>query len=278
MQQIVYHYCSFNTFEKIIKSKKIWLTKVINSNDYKEINVVFIDLYNYIKTEICNKKNTYDNIFKILDCQMEIEKMESFYGEESPYVLSFSHNKDLVQNWIEYGEEGYGMCIGCSLDFYGIKNGLPHPNANFENAIGSCDVIYDNKNFRKKLINVIEAVLCSDKTKMEKVLDIRTTLKYYSAIIKNDSFKDEKEYRMIYYPEKRHENNNLNLIYFPDDSIPHCELPIIYNNISLIKEIIIGNNRNEDIKDIENLLNQEGIDANIIITKSKCTYRKSKNR
>ena len=277
MQQIVYHYCSFNTFEKIIKSKKIWLTKVINSNDRDEVIRIFKNVYEDIKKNIINAKDV-DDIFEIIDNQIEIEKLESVYGEESPYVLSFSYNKDLVHNWQEYGDNGKGMCIGCALDFYGIKRKLPHPNANFEEAIGCYDVIYDNSYFRKELTRAIYVILNKMQHPMGKVIDIRTTLKHYSPIVKNATFKDEREFRIIHYPEKGHKNNILNLTYFPSDSIPHCELPIIYNNECLIKEIIIGNNCNKDNKDIENILNREGIDANIIITKSECTYRKSKNR
>ena len=34
---IVYHYCSCESFEKIISNKKIWLSHYASMNDFKEI-------------------------------------------------------------------------------------------------------------------------------------------------------------------------------------------------------------------------------------------------
>ena len=42
--EIVYHYCSVDTFYKIITNHELWLTDVSKSNDYKELVLIFDEL------------------------------------------------------------------------------------------------------------------------------------------------------------------------------------------------------------------------------------------
>lgn len=36
MNEVVYHYCSVDTFFNIIKNSSIWLSDIAKSNDYQE--------------------------------------------------------------------------------------------------------------------------------------------------------------------------------------------------------------------------------------------------
>ncbi len=50
--KLVYHYCSVDTFNKIVSNKELWLTDVTKSNDYEELQAIFNVLSDKIKSKI----------------------------------------------------------------------------------------------------------------------------------------------------------------------------------------------------------------------------------
>ena len=117
-------------------------------------------------------------------------------------------NKDLAQNWNEYGDMSRGVAIGFSEELLsGIQHDMPHPSADFNNSIGWNQVYYDSEELSRQFIPLFVDVLRNSPLGW---LTVRTTLKHYSAFIKNPTFKDEREVRIVYYPSKDHDQS-LNL-------------------------------------------------------------------
>ena len=279
---LFYHYCSFDNFKSILNSKSLWLTQIVKSNDKEEVIRTFDIIWPKIKNGLANRivdSSKTQDVLNILDNQFRLESYVSLNGDETPYGICLSLNRDLSQNWNEYGAYGKGICLGFSLElFNGIERQIPHPNAFFKPSIGWEQVIYDRDNLADKFVPLFAEILNNDSTAMG-WLTIRTTLKHYSAFIKNPTYVDEREVRIIYYPSKSHDfDSSTELESCVDADIPHCSLPWIKSNRECaLKEIIVGNNCKYDCDNIRCLLLEKGI-KDVKITKSEYSYRASQNR
>ncbi len=278
-----YHYCKADTSLKIIETKCLWLTNLTKSNDEDEVKRTFVNLWSKIKDELMN--NNYDipdvdSLIELIDRQIKTEVFMSIDGYETPYGVCFSDNRDLFQNWKEYGDEGKGLALGFSEQiFNAIKKQHPHPSSNFENAIGWEQTIYDyNDVIVQQMIKMIVEILKAPSNPF-RWLDVRTTLKHYSAFIKNPTFKDERETRIVYYPSDAHTHNNAEVSTLIETPLKHCCLPWIKSSgICALEEIIVGKNCNCSVEEVQKLLKGNGIKNDINIIKSQCSYRASNNR
>lgn len=279
---LLYHYCRYDKFASILNSKSLWLTQIVKSNDEEEVVRTFNIIWPKIRRGLIDKlddKTKAKEIFSILDNQFRLEGLLSKNGDEIPYGVCLSLNRDLSQNWNEYGANGEGICLGFSSElFNGIERQFPHPNAFFHPAIGWGQVIYDREKLADKFTSLFAEILNNDSTAMG-WLNVRTTLKHYSAFIKNPTFVDEREVRIIYYPDKSHVFDSVTeLKSCVDEDYPHCSLPWIKSNGECaLKEIIVGNNCKHNCEDIQRLLFEKGI-KDVKITKSEYPYRVSENR
>lgn len=280
---LLYHYCSFEKFKAIIESKTLWLTQIVKSNDKEEVSRTFKIIWDSILEDLekgLSDMENSENIIKILCSQMEVDLYSSLNGDETPYGVCLSINRNLAQNWNEYGDMSRGIAIGFSSElFTGIAHAMPHPNVNLKGSIGWNEVYYDRAGLSQKFIPIFIDTLRSDSSALG-WLTVRTTLKHYSAFIKNPTFKDEREVRVIYYPQKEHGKNSIsevsNIIEAP---LLHCTLPWLKSNgVCALKEIIIGSNCEYTSEDINNFLHKNGLYGDISIVKSDYPYRISKNR
>lgn len=202
--QIVYHYCSLDTFYQIISSSTIRLSNISKSNDSEEImyilphvkkycNKIFMEYNSYLDEEFKIKKNSinsfFDNIFNELSLSF--------------YVICFTEEADLLSQWRGYANNACGVSIGFSTDcLYPLTCGISS-NYNFSQVKYSLDELYDQitvytkekikKNFTndsKKnsivLMNIINAII--------------SMLLYNSVLYKNPNFSEEKEWRLIFNP------------------------------------------------------------------------------
>lgn len=279
---LFYHYCSYEKFISILSSKTLWLTPIVKSNDDEEVvrtlQIVWSKIRDDIATGIKDVPNSKE-ILDILDKQMKLDAYCSTTGHEIPYCTCLSTNRDLMQNWKEYGDSGKGISLGFSSElFAGIERNMPHPSSIFQHAIGWDYILYDDKDFSSLFVPLFVNVLKNDQTAMG-WMTVRTTLKHYSAFIKNPSFIDEREVRIVYYPDSSHEfDGTTELTRNVGHSFPHCALPWVKSNgMVSLKEVIVGNNCEHSIGEVSEMLEKAGIDS-IDISKSECSYRISENR
>ena len=109
MGKLFYHYCSYEVFLSIIRSKCLWLTNIVKSNDSEEVKRIFEKTWSNLRNIILAKSGEISNtsdIVSILDEQMNIE-----IQVDPPYGICFSKNRDLVQNWVMYGDNCKGIAL-----------------------------------------------------------------------------------------------------------------------------------------------------------------------
>ena len=116
-QDIVYHYCTLDTFHKIISNRSIRLAEVDKSNDRTEL----LWLRDYIRGEILKLFGEWaDRAPKqappvpLLNWHLE-QALEYYFGDGKPYnflVTCFSHEPDLLSQWRGYADDGCGVSVG----------------------------------------------------------------------------------------------------------------------------------------------------------------------
>ncbi len=128
---IVYHYCSMETFQKIIENRTLRFSDITKSNDSQEI----IWIVNFIVSALTKEYEKQSEEFKG-KCPLEkvIKRQTTlfvnrYWGEYSPYtyfVSCFSDEKNSLNMWERYADNGKGVAIGFN-DLY------------LENLVGTSD-------------------------------------------------------------------------------------------------------------------------------------------
>jgi len=299
---IIYHYCSTESFFSIISNKCLRLSDITKTNDHLEkewalnlqdevleniLDKIFkeksIDFDPYKKDDILGYGNFFD-IFKV--CQ------EDFYNSPA-FIACFSKNGDLLSQWRGYAADGTGISIGFNeLLFYD----LDYTDSDFN----FMEVIYK----KRKQIEIIKTEISEyfDEIKPIKMnpaesfgayiennndwicprLALRLLPINYS--LKNTAFAEECEKRVMYIPKiniihipeidiNKYFSSPIEMGYFqlspikyrakPDEIIAYCELN--FNKLidrGIISEIIIGPKSKSNIMDIYGFMKSFGYDIN----------------
>ena len=203
---VLYHYCSVSAFYNIIKNQSIWLSESRKSNDYLELQWVLDGFQDYVedqwlafaKMKISNN-TTVD--FDVYEKAHRIIESISSSGFKKNWVFCLSEQKDDLGQWRGYADDGAGIAIGFktnslmlfeklipeednSLDFCfrKIKYGRKKLDEFFHHYFDSSDLSPESTT--EEFISVVYNWL-------DLVLDV-------SAWFKNNGFKSEKEWRLIY--------------------------------------------------------------------------------
>ena len=118
---IVYHYCSLESLNSILKHRSLRLTNILKSNDSMEISWIC----RYYDTEF---KSAYEKASDLFRSNISLERFmgyvklftDEFFNENHSefryYVTCFSYQKDLLSQWRGYADDGRGAAIGFDLD------------------------------------------------------------------------------------------------------------------------------------------------------------------
>lgn len=301
--KIVYHYCSLDSFMKIIKTGEIWLTDVTKSNDSKELKYAYEKIIDEFDRRIEKYKKSGDDITPLVNCRKLLDDFK--INNMLFHVCCFSTERDLLSQWSMYADNGTGIAIGFKAD---ELNNLKNSKDNFQN-IDFGKMNYSLRKFTDDINNKINEIL--DKYKGEKnhanayfdflnyiITDIMKNVYFY----KHSSFKQEHEYRLVYNSKPYtyiNESDTSKIIRQRFKSqiealTSHAKLgevdfylskgklvsyrPLYIKNLQtfsgLITEVVIGPKSAVTDEDIHLLLIANGIDpSKIKITYSKLSYQ-----
>lgn len=207
----LYHYTSKEGFLGIIENKTLWASSILFMNDEKEACIPFEIygklLYKEDKDKNTNIRKDYFNFFK------------EFRGLET-YVISFSEKKDDLNMWRAYGDNTSGICIEFNSD--SLLKVLKENQEKMELRFEKC--IYDEQEQK----NAIQSFLDSKNGSKNLEADgIYKKLLKFSPYFKDESFRDEKEWRIVVKLDTGLENRKLKKVRFRKDIfVPYCELQI----------------------------------------------------
>ena len=310
----LYHYCSLETFLNIIKNSSIWLSDIRKSNDKREMSwfrqqyyEFLLDKYN--STDDANVKIICETIFSIATkdgfdkCPLWLtaasneysQKLMDLFSSLRVYAFCLSELSDSLGQWRGYANNGNGIAIGFSKKYLDAISGYSLRCPTFNFLIG-------NVSYRKSFSSLFEKMFdMHDKNKFDEfVLHAMMDLTHASALFKHPSFKEEKEWRIIYSMDdygitKQMLNfDNFDSISSDEykrnfgipkidynvkdtDIIPHMEIKL--NDLSkAIDCIVIGPKCTVTEKDIRHILLRFGVlnsfdDKSIKIIRSNSSYR-----
>lgn len=212
---VIYHYCSIDTFLNIIKNSTIRMSDVGKSNDYMETKW----LLDYFEDEVIRQYQ--ENPIKLNDgyiCGLnDIETIKFLVRNEKEkmlkatdqlfYISCFSENGDKLSQWRGYADDGNGVSIGFKT------KGLRSLSENEELLILR-KVTYPSKkttpneimDYAKEFLSDIYNALINNETKdiflnrnsSSYVLMLSSIiLQLDSVFYKNPEFQEEEEWRLV---------------------------------------------------------------------------------
>ena len=273
----VYHYCSVDTFLKIIQSNIIRLSDIGKSNDYGER--IYIE--NWIHEELIREveETLPPEVFKNF---LQVEKLcrDKCHQNIVLYAICFSEENDLLSQWRGDANNGMGVAIGFSTDVLKALNKERY-------GLTFKPVCYEQKTQERFVRKQVQTIINTMKIKnaYAAFAEVYENEIANLGCIKAPGFSEEKEWRLCIAmtPEVR-VNCEAKFLDFTLSRVrEQCirERIITYFDLSfekvrddLIKEIIIGPNARITPKDIYRSLYINGYQTDQIkVSISDITYR-----
>jgi hypothetical protein len=204
----VYHYTTGESFVKIIQSGELWSTQAACLNDTTELTYATEELRKRVNAKLCGSHNP-----AIKPVLTWISEALSNPGSEvSPvFVSCFSEQRDSLSQWRAYsgGEGGYAIQFDSEKLYEATLASMPdgtlQPQMSFVRAeYDQCnhatmfdDMLKWTEMFFLELEGGKEAPLDTWTDQFCEYWILR--LLSFAPLIKNTSFRDEKECRLIYH-------------------------------------------------------------------------------
>ncbi len=265
----LYHYTNQAGLLGIIGKNEIWASHTQYLNDQKEYSHAISLLRGVI--EISKSKCS-----SVLEKNILEEIIESIEGNESTNVCvcSFSAEKDSLSQWRAYANSTAGFAIGFNDSF--IKS-VAEVN---EYYLAQC--IY-TENEQVALLEALVDKVVKQNIEMKQTGEhedyppggsLCAYLHCYAPIIKDFTFKDEKEWRIITRPLSC-KNTNYNFRAGASMLVPYYKIPLIdANGEFLPSSITIGPTPNpkQSKMSMESFLVQKNL-RNVTVNETKVPFR-----
>lgn len=231
----LYHYTTQSGFLGIVKNKEIWATHTQYLNDQSE----YLHALGIVREEIeAVMRATNDSQHKALlkDMAADVEGIESM----NVCVCSFSEDKDSLPQWRAYSDATSGFAIGFSGK---LLVGVATIESFY---LAPC--IYDRSKQRELISALVEEVLeeniegtpWDDEDHIPRGGNLCAYLHRYAPILKDPSFKEEREWRVISRPLsckfERFEFRPGNSMLIPYYRFPLSNEKVLFD----VHEIVVG--------------------------------------
>lgn len=217
----IYHYTSSTALLSIIKHKQLWFTNSRFLNDKTENRYIYLLLDEYIeknKKKFC--KSYYDEI-KYLCNTLTDDKNEFCYNlfhEKYLYVASFSLNRDSLNLWNYYTKSSES--IGYNIIFDTKKFVEFSNDGSLLTQYGK--VIYDKKEQMMTIDNLLtnlyeRFIKLNNNVTGQNMLfqDFAYFMNELSIFYKDESFKQEEEFRFVWQSSKNADLREYKNIFIP---------------------------------------------------------------
>lgn len=274
---ILYHYCTTETFLSIIRNKILWMSDINTMNDFSEMH------WAYQRFE-----EAAGSVMEIVGREFldEIDLIiSSSQARILPMLTSFSTDGDVLSQWRAYTNDGTGIAVG--FDSRKISS--------LSVRIGSIE--YSREKQVKHLAGLIllmheNCIGLSGKKRDDLIFEHSSNMGVDMAFFKNSAFSEEKEVRIIRATNPIFIGGNMTLsdpggsgepesrkklpIQFRSGRsggiVPYVEMPLGGLGKNLIKEIIIGPKSVNNGNEVSMALSRYGYSGYKILH-SQATYR-----
>lgn len=307
-QTVFYHYTSIDALYSIVSSKTFWLANAKSSNDKTERSFKlkkFCKMLSDVKAKFADP-----SVIKAIDIFLEKKELVPEFEKRKFYILSLTNQKDNLAHWERYASEKHGIALALNSKLFDMLDDKL-PSLFRQDILSDFDLIYSYDKCVSLIIEHINKVLNDNNfLKKEYLADVFSncfvSLFYeISSCIKNSSFQDEYERRVVLDAnemEKRTnslknsicmgdkyaiklikyqysdllEYSNLEKTYFAPirgeiRSLHHLNLSKIWDS-DLIPEIMLGPNCPQSKDELRTFLDANGLQGTKI-TESKIPIR-----
>ena len=284
MNEILYHYCTIDTFLNIIKNNKIWLSDIKKSNDKEECLTCINNVNNKMKKYLA----TNQELLESWERGFELGKIVN--SSSITFATCFSGSENLLSQWYRYADNGKGVAIGFDRKILEKLNEIHKYYIRFKKV--------SYKNNDKYIKSIVEDNIkkLNYKGAFHVAFELIQNYRLQHPFVKNVGFKEEDEWRVVLcsniqsdnrtycFPQsKEFQFSKIKYRSTNDKLIPYVEMNFEMVKQSIIKKIWIGPRSEMEAADIFNLMYFCGYYDNlskgcneqepIEIIKSKTPYR-----
>lgn len=275
-EEVLYHYCSAETFLAICTGKKLRFSDINSMNDTQEMRWGY-RIWEAAATELCN-----DVGIEFLDDIDAIIRSASARG--LGLACCFSKAGDVLSQWRAYADNGQGYAIGFDSSLLTSMASLP------------LEVLYNRDQQVKELKNAVRAIynIQQRENHSRNSAFERACFELYAelAALKNPAFHEENEVRLLHMIVTETSNQSAKLVdsggtAFGQDISPskisfsmRDNCPAAYIDLSFaceqfkspIKEVIVGPKNNSIPLGISIFLETVGLPS-VVVKESQVPYR-----
>lgn len=273
---VLYHYCSAETFLAICTGKKLRFSDLFSMNDSLEIHWgsdIWIEAANTLKNEVGHE---------FIDIIDEIFHVTGIFG--LLVASCFSLDGDTLSQWRAYADDGKGYCVGFKASELTKMSVRP------------LRVCYDKAEQIDICSKLIRALHTAESKSDEKYSSSFRTLchliRFDLAAFKNPAFIEEKEIRLVHTLDLLPSNKSLKVVdaggkhfgvehggdqvqFRMRDNVPSPFIDMSFFQIdgkNIIQEVILGPKNESSLTNISVFLETLGLE-NVNVRRSVASYR-----
>lgn len=206
------HYTSLEVLEKIIITEEVWLSNPLFTNDYEEVRFILNQslqiIQNLHKNEYYTKSlGGAENCFKIA---YFYEKYLKYFEDNhlfDIYIFCLSeydehdHPDGRLSMWRGYGANGHGAALVFDTSFVTVVPGSPFliTKVNYATSMEGVSWIEE---VLKDCAQILAENAPDDEKIREAAWNVFNIMLIFSLCYKHPGFKEEQEWRIIYFPDR----------------------------------------------------------------------------
>lgn len=277
LPDVVYHYCSVETFFQIVTNHTLRLSDIEKSNDFMEKKWAIRQCLAHIRNNLHNPSYPCSKQPELAEALLA--GMEQEFQRYNTMILAacFSSERDLLSQWRGYGENGFGVCIGVSSGtefqraFHRAQRylGLRGSSHDLPDGLLFHNIQYSTQNIESICMQMfcIHMRWLPLRISVEEAAGQLVRLMYPALpFFKSSAFSEEAEWRCVYYPKlpaPPYENDTFDEAAFQtllsqqtaEQTLDHFHmLPIGYrlrkNNLVPYRDVFFGEDEHPFIRSV----------------------------
>ncbi len=280
---ILYHYCSTDSFLKIIQGGEIWACETSLANDTMEGKWVHRLALEYSKAQSLSAKHKGEYL----------RQFDSYTDDMKALAICFSEQGDMLSQWRGYASDAAGVSIGFS------RSALTKLRAAKRTSSWNlCKVEYNRRRQLKlvgplfdKIINALQSGASEadfgrwvkngprsskkDDAGFDMLLAMALLSFEFMHTFKNSAFREEKEWRLIKSVSQAKLSTSYKGLKFHskiDRIIPHLPIKLHDLGPSCIQKIILGPRNITPEHIVQGMLDSFGF-VGVSVERSRASYR-----
>ena len=257
---IAYHYTSIDTFSKMLDGIKynhflFHGSYILSMNDPLEFKYGFNQVHRLLKS-IENELmiDTGDRLSRIWEEDETREEQIKMLSDtfSLPFVVCFSNHKDYLPQWIMYGDNGYGVSLGFSIQDYckisklasGMKildftdfdeKKMYAIKVSYKSISGRHSFRIFLKNLYKEYIEKLQAIKDTESRIKTQLEYLKTIAFHLPTLIKHKAYSYEDETRLLFF---RSNASDVKLkTNTKGQTIPYIKVGV---EVDRLKKIVVG--------------------------------------